>query len=136
MKTKKDLISNLNYNIGACLIKSRRSPIFKFTLGVSESLLNKLKFKYSLTGRFKNGQRLLNDLKLISFNYYDEFSSDHHKIKEGSFMIKFSKKKKISIRNKFQSSLVEIENTSFLTIKLIRENIIFLSDEDNKFLTK
>ena len=75
--------------LGACLIKSRCSPIFKFTLGVSESLLNKLKFKYSLTGRFKNGERLLNDLKLISFNYYD-----HHKIKEVSFMIKFSNIKK------------------------------------------
>ena len=78
MKIKKDLISY--YYIGECLIKSRRSPIFKFTLGVSESLLKKLKFKYC-SCRFKNCDRLLNELKLKSINYYDEFSSDHHKIK-------------------------------------------------------
>ncbi len=97
MQYKKDLISNLNYNIGSCLIKSRHSPLFKFTIDVSERLINKLKLKYCLTGRFKNGEGLLKDLKLIHFNYYDEFSSDHYKIKEGSFMIKFSKKK-----NKYQ----------------------------------
>ena len=135
MQSKKDLISNLNYNIGSCLIKSRHSPLFKFTIDVSERLINKLKLKYCLTGRFKNGERLLKDLKLIHFNYYDEFSSDHYKIKEGSFMIKFSKKKKISIRNKYLSSPLLFEKTSFLTIKLTRENIIKLSDEENKFLS-
>ena len=56
MDSKKKLVSNLNYKIGQCLIKSRSSPIFKFNICVSERLLQKLKLKFFA---FSKGQSML-----------------------------------------------------------------------------
>ena len=87
MDSKKKLVSHLNYKIGQCLIKSKSSPIFKFNLSLSEQLFHKLKSKYNLTGRFKVCSNLEKDFKLINSYFYDEFTKDHHKIKDGSFMV-------------------------------------------------
>ena len=86
------------------------------------------------TGRFKVCQNLEKDFKLINSNFYDELTKDHHRIKDGSFMIKITNKKKISIKNKFHSLPIDLEDTPYITVKLTRENNIVLNFEETALL--
>ena len=49
-------------------------------------------------------------------------------------MVRVTNKKKISIKNNFNSLPLQLENTPFLTVKLTRENKIFLNFEESSFL--
>ena len=49
-------------------------------------------------------------------------------------MIKITNKKKISIKNKFHSLPIDLEDTPYITVKLTRENNIVLNFEETALL--